>query len=98
MKKIEPTNDNVLVRKHKLTASNGIVIPDSVQPKGQLAEATVVAVGPGGFHYKTGAAIKVPKIKKGNVILIDEYAGDKIDAKLGAEVIVQMHEIKAVIR
>jgi len=86
--KVKPLNDRVLVKleKSENKSAGGIIIPDTAQEKTQIG--VVVAVG------DDKEAIKV---KAGQKVMHDKYAGTQV--KVGGEehLILKMADILAVI-
>ena len=86
--KVKPLNDRVLVKleKSESKSAGGIIIPDTAQEKTQIG--VVVAVG------DDKEAIKV---KAGEKVMHDKYAGTQV--KIGGEehLILKMVDILAVI-
>jgi len=86
--KVKPLNDRVLVKleKSESKSAGGIIIPDTAQEKTQIG--VVVAVG------DDKEAIKV---KAGEKVMHDKYAGTQV--KIGGEehLILKMADILAVI-
>ena len=97
--KLKPLNDQVLIRSHftgKSKGDGGVPIHLLKTMRGKMQTGTVVAAGPGGVHFKYGAKLEV-SVKEGDVVIFDEHAGDKVD-EYGADLLlVQMHEIKAIV-
>ena len=98
--KLKPLNDQVLVRSHFTGESGGQSGPKIIllkKMRGKMQTGTVVAAGPGGIHYKYGARLEV-SVKPDDIVLFDEHAGDPVEEIYGKNlVLVQMHEIKAVV-
>ena len=57
------------------TTKGGIVLPDKAG--GKVLNATVVAVGPG--SRTSSGSIVEPAVKVGDVVLLPEYGGNKIE-------------------
>jgi len=76
LKRFIPMFDRVLLqRAEALTKTKGgIVIPENAQQK--VAEATVVAVGPG-FRAENGTTVG-PSVAVGDKVLLPEYGGTKV--------------------
>ena len=96
---VQPTNDNVLVKMDVPPGKTkgGIVLPNNMKERGDLKTGLVLAVGPGGFHYKGGGRVEMTVVP-GQSVLIEQDAGELIPDGFGkGMVLVQMHEIKAVV-
>lgn len=87
--KIQPLGDRVVVKPFEgdETTPGGIIIPDTAREKSLRGE--VVAVGPGRLSKK-GQRI-APAVKKGDKVVYDRYAGDKIEIA-GVEYLVLREE------
>ena len=86
--KVKPLADKVLVKleKSETKSAGGIIIPDTAQEKTQIG--AVVAVGDDK---------EVIKVKAGQKVMYDKYAGTQV--KIGAEehLIIKMSDILAII-
>lgn len=97
---IMPTQDNVIIKlpkaeKEKVTQS-GIVIA-GVNPQQELPEkGTVVAVGEG--RVLSNGTLIAMKIKEGDEVIFNRFAGTKIAAEDGEFLIVKENDILAVIK
>ncbi|XP_011502455.1 PREDICTED: 10 kDa heat shock protein, mitochondrial [Ceratosolen solmsi marchali] len=76
-KKLIPLFDRVLVQRAEAITKTkgGIVIPEKAQ--GKVLRGTVIAIGPGSRNDK-GDHIP-PSIKVGDVVLLPEYGGTKVE-------------------
>ena len=86
--KVKPLNDRVLVKleKSESKSAGGIIIPDTAQEKTQIG--VVVAVG------DDKEAIKV---KAGDKVMHDKYAGTQVKIAGEEHLILKMADILAVI-
>jgi chaperonin GroES len=82
--RLEPTLNRLIVRPKGIetnkTTASGIVIPDVVQQSeknGKPELGTVVAVGPGKFHPKTGELVPM-SAKVGDTVLFSRMSGQEI--------------------
>jgi len=86
--KVKPLSDRVMVKleKSETKSAGGIIIPDTAQEKTQIG--TVVEVGDDK---------EVIKVKAGQKVMYDKYAGTQV--KVGGEdhLILKMSDILAVI-
>lgn len=75
--KIQPLGDRVVVLplEDEETTPGGIIIPDAAREKSLRGE--VVAVGPGRLDKK-GKRI-APAVKKGDRVVYDRWAGDRVE-------------------
>jgi chaperonin GroES len=87
--KIQPLGDRVVVKpfEGEEITPGGIVIPDAAREKSLRGE--VVAVGPGRLSKK-GQRV-APAVKKGDHVVYDRYAGDKVEIA-GVEYLVLREE------
>ncbi len=94
MPKLRPLGDRVIVKEvaRETKTKSGIVLPESAKEKSN--EAEVVAVGPG--FYQEGKLIE-PTIKKGDVVLYSEYAGQKVKVDGDEFTIIRLDDVMAVI-
>ena len=86
--KVKPLADRVLVKleKNEAKTAGGIIIPDTAQEKTQ--QAVVVAVGDDK---------DVIKVKAGQRVMYDKYAGTQIKIKDEDHLILKMADILAVV-
>ncbi|MDR1566440.1 MAG: co-chaperone GroES [Treponema sp.] len=86
--KVKPLADRVLVKleKNEAKTAGGIIIPDTAQEKTQ--QGTVVEVGDDK---------DVIKVKAGQKIMYDKYAGTQIKIDGAEYLIIKMSDILAVI-
>lgn len=86
--KVKPLSDRVLVKleKSETKSAGGIIIPDTAQEKTQI-----------GSVVEVGDDKEVIKVKAGQKVMYDKYAGTQV--KVGGEdhLIVKMSDILAVI-
>ena len=86
--KVKPLADRVLVKleKNEAKTAGGIIIPDTAQEKTQ--QAVVVDVGDDK---------DVIKVKPGQKVLYDKYAGTQIKIKEDEHLILKMSDIIAIV-
>jgi len=86
--KVKPLADRVLVKleKNEAKTAGGIIIPDTAQEKTQ--QGLVVAVGDDK---------DVIKVKAGQKVMYDKYAGTQIKIKEEEHLILKMSDIIAVV-
>jgi chaperonin GroES len=86
---VKPLGDRVVIRRHESESKSagGILLPDSAKNKPQKGE--VLAVGPGRL-LKDGSRRPL-QVKKGDVVLFTNWAGDEFKASREDEVLL-MHE------
>ncbi|MCL2601911.1 MAG: co-chaperone GroES [Treponema sp.] len=86
--KVKPLTDRILVKleKSETKSAGGIIIPDTAQEKTQI-----------GLVVEVGDDKEVIKVKAGQKVMYDKYAGTQV--KVGGEdhLIVKMSDILAVI-
>jgi chaperonin GroES len=86
--KIQPLADRVLVKieKSEAKSAGGIIIPDTAQEKTQIGVVTEV-----------GDDKEVIKVKAGQKIMYDKYAGTQVKIEGAEYLILKMSDILAVI-
>ena len=86
--KVKPLNDRVLVKieKSEAKSAGGIIIPDTAQEKTQT-----------GVVSEVGDDAEVIKVKSGQKIMYDKYAGTQIKIDGVEYLILKMSDILAVI-
>ena len=86
--KVKPLGDRIIVKleKSESKSAGGIIIPDTAQEKTQIGLVTVV-----------GDDKEVIKVKAGQKVMYDKYAGTQV--KIGGEehLILKMSDILAII-
>lgn len=97
---IMPTQDNVIVKlpkveKEKVTQS-GIVLAGASTQQEMPEKGTVVAVGEGRI-LNNGTLITM-KIKEGDEVIFNRFAGTKIQAEDGEFLIIKENDILAVVK
>ncbi len=87
--KIQPLGDRVVVLplEEEETTPGGIIIPDAAREKSLRGK--VVAVGPGRPDKKGNR--RAPAVKKGDHVVYDRWAGDKVEIA-GVEYLVLREE------
>jgi len=86
---VKPLGDRVVIRRHEEEGKTGggIILPDSAKKKPQ--KGTVLAVGPGKL-LKDGTRRPL-QVKKGDVVLFTNWAGDEFKSR-GEDNVLLMHE------
>ena len=86
---VKPLGDRVVIRRNESESktAGGILLPDSAKNKPQKGE--VLAVGPGRL-LKDGSRRPL-QVKKGDVVLFTNWAGDEFKSSREDEVLL-MHE------
>lgn len=97
---IMPTQDNVIIKlpkaeKEKVTQS-GIVLTGASAQQEMPEKGTVMAVGEGRI-LNNGTLVKM-KIKEGDEVIFNRFAGTKIQAEDGEFLIIKENDILAVIK
>lgn len=93
--KVKPLSDRILIRRIEAEeqVKGGIIIPDTAKEK--PLEAEVVVVGPGKVN-DDGKLIPVD-VKKGDRVLIGQYAGTDVELDGEEYVIVRQDDILGII-
>ena len=93
--KLVPLGDRVVLKQlvAEETTKSGIVLPGQAQEKPQQAE--VVAVGPGGIV--DGKEVKM-EVAAGDQVIYSKYAGTEVKLDGEESIIVQPHDILAVVK
>ncbi len=88
--KVTPIGDRVLLKiaAEESKTKSGIIIPDTAQEKTQTG--TVIAVG-------SGEEIQEAKIKTGQKVLYDKYAGSQIEIDKVEHLVLPVKDILATI-
>ena len=91
---IKPLSDRVLIKmkEGEETTKSGIILASSAQEKPQIAE--VIEVGPG--EVIDGKA-ETMNVKKGDNIIVSEYAGTKVKYEGEEYIIVKQNDILAIV-
>lgn len=86
---VKPLGDRVVIRRHEDEgrSAGGLILPDSAKKKPQ--RGTVMAVGPGKL-MKDGTRRPL-QVKKGDVVLFTNWAGDEFKSR-GEDNVLLMHE------
>lgn len=92
--KIKPLADRVVIKmcEAEETTKSGIILTNAAKEKPQVAE--IIEVGPGGMI--DGKEI-VMTVKKGDKVLISDYAGTKVKLEGEEYVIVKQNDILAIV-
>lgn len=91
---IKPLADRVVIKmcEAEETTKSGIILTNAAKEKPQVAE--IVEVGPGGLV--DGKEV-VMTVKKGDKVLISEYAGTKVKLENDEYIIVKQNDILAIV-
>ena len=91
---LKPLADRVVLKMTKAeeTTKSGIILTEGSKEKPQIAE--VIAVGPG--EVIDGKA-ETMNVKKGDNIIVSEYAGTKVKYEGEEDIIVKQNEILAIV-
>ena len=91
---IKPLADRVLVKmkESEETTKSGIILASSAQEKPQIAE--VIEVGPG---EKIDGKQQEMYVKKGDNIIVSEYAGTKVKFEGVEYIILKQDDILAIV-
>ena len=91
---IKPLGSRVLIKmkEGEETTKNGIILAGAAQEKPQIAE--VIEVGPG--EVIDGKA-ETMNVKKGDNIIVSEYAGTKVKYDGEEYIIVKQNDILAIV-
>lgn len=92
---IKPLFDNVLLKPLKMdeVTASGIVLPDSVKEKPQMAE--VMAVGPGAVNPEGKVMPMVVKV--GQKVVYKKWGGNELKVENEEWLIVEQKDVMAVI-
>lgn len=87
MTKLHPAGDRILVRRDvapKMTESGTLHVPDTFYDFEHPPQwGTVLAVGPGRRHKRSGQRVEVEGLKVGDRVLIGKFTGH--DLEVGGE-------------
>ena len=91
---IKPLADRVVIKmcEAEETTKSGIILTNAAKEKPQVAE--IIEVGPGGLV--DGKEV-VMTVKKGDKVLISEYAGTKVKFDSEEYIIVKQNDILAIV-
>ena len=91
---IKPLGSRVLIKmkEGEETTKSGIILSGAAKEKPQIAE--VIEVGPG---EKIDGKLETMDVKKGDNIIISEYAGTKIKYEGEEYIIVKQEDILAIV-
>ncbi len=91
---IKPLENRVLVKmkEGEETTKSGIILSSSAQEKPQIAE--VIEVGPG---KETDGKLQEMHVKKGDNVIISEYAGTKVKYEGIEYIIIKQDDILAIV-
>ena len=93
--KIKPLDDRVVVQRLEQDEKTpgGIFLPETAKEKPQ--QGKVLAVGPG-KHSPKGVLMPM-SVKVGDIVLIDQYSGAKVEGAEDDEIIVREEEILGIV-
>lgn len=93
---IKPLGNRVLIKmkEGEEKTKSGIILSGSAQEKPQVAE--VIEVGPGELVKESNERSKM-EVKKGDNIIISEYAGTKVKFEGKEYIIVKQDDILAIV-
>jgi chaperonin GroES len=96
IKMIKPLGNRVLIKmkEGEEKTKSGIILSSSAQEKPQIAE--VIEVGPGELLKDSNERSKM-EVKKGDNIIISEYAGTKVKYEGKEYIVVKQDDILAVV-
>ena len=91
---IKPLSDRVLIKmkENEETTKSGIILAGSSKEKPQIAE--VIEVGPGS---KIDGELQEMHVKKGDKVIVSQYAGTEVKYENEEYIIVKQEDILAVI-
>lgn len=97
---IMPTQDNIVVKlpkveKEQITES-GIILPGSSTQQNLSEQGTVVAIGEG--RILSNGTLVAPKIKEGDMVIFNKFAGTKIQGDDCEFLIIKENDILAIIK
>lgn len=90
--KLEPTLNRLIIRPQAVaqkTTESGLIVVPSTNKDGKPELGTVVAVGPGKFHPKTGELVKMSTVV-GDTVLFSKMSGQVIS--FGEQEVVSVFE------
>ena len=93
---IKPLGNRVLIKmkEGEEKTKSGIILSGSAQEKPQIAE--IIEVGPGELVKESNERSKM-EVKKGDNIIISEYAGTKVKFEGQEYIIVKQDDILAIV-
>lgn len=91
---IKPLQDRVVIKmlEAEETTKSGIILTSAAQEKPQVAQ--IIAVGPGGIV--DGKEVKM-ELKKGDKVLISQYAGTKVKLDGEEYTILSQNDVLAIV-
>jgi len=96
MAKLRPLYDKIVVKRQEeqeQRTASGIIIPDTAKEKPQIGE--VIAVGEG--KLLDNGQIVPPKVKVGDKIIFNKYAGTEVELDGEKYLIMSLDEVLAII-
>ncbi|WP_333784469.1 co-chaperone GroES [Thermocrinis sp.] len=96
MAKLRPLYDKIVVKRQEeqeQRTASGIIIPDTAKEKPQIGE--VVAVGEG--KLLNNGQIVSPKVKVGDKVIFNKYAGTEVELDGEKYLIMSEDEVLAII-
>ena len=93
---IKPLGNRVLIKmkEGEEKTKSGIILSGSAQEKPQIAE--IIEVGPGELAKESNERSKM-EVKKGDNIIISEYAGTKVKYEGQEYIIIKQDDILAIV-
>lgn len=93
---IVPLRDKVVIRRLEAEerSKGGIILPDAA--KQPPMKGKVLSVGPGAYDKDNG--VRKMSVKEGDTVLFTRYAGDEIELDGEKVLIMNEHEILAIIK
>ncbi len=96
MAKLKPLYDKIVVKRfeeQEQKTPSGIIIPDTAKEKPQMGE--VIAVGEG--KLLNNGDLKPLKVKEGDVVLFNKYAGTEVELDGEKYLIMSEDEVLAIV-
>jgi len=96
MAKLRPLYDKIVVKRmeeQEQRTASGIIIPDTAKEKPQIGE--VIAVGDG--KLLNNGQVVAPKVKPGDKVVFNKYAGTEIELDGEKYLIMSEDEVLAII-
>lgn len=95
---LKPLGNRVIVQRvdEEEEKKHGIIIPDSAKNKHKQRKAKVIAIG-SGKRLEDGSTLSIP-VKEGDIILMDEYAGQEVTVEDEEYIVLKADDIIALIQ
>ncbi len=94
--KLKPLYDKIVVKRYEepeQKTPSGIIIPDTAKEKPQMGE--VIAVGEG--KLLNNGQVVAPKVKEGDVVLFNKYAGTEVEIEGETYLVMSEDEVLAIV-